>query len=239
MRHTTLALSLGVLLIWTGCQTQPQADLMLPASWIHDGEARWWTEGADTLAAFKPMETLGDLDVVIDDIVFELGVPLAQQTRVNEASLLRYVKRALIPLFRNEPVIVDSLFEAYVAPKVRESAQTTDPAAAVSRFKREGYRIIARHFREPRTILALGTDVPVIVPDSLRFAGNGRAVEIQVRLSDTGEPVALRQLTEVHPVLDRIAMVATTRMRWQPAYVLSGQKAIAVPAWARFRVRFN
>ena len=86
--------------------------------------------------------------------------------------------------------------------------------------------------------MQLGIDIPVEVPDSLTTVAAGRAVSFQVFLSEKGEPQAIERLSGVHPVLDRVALLATTDMRWQPAYLLKGRKSVPVYAWVRYRVRF-
>ena len=108
----------------------------------------------------------------------------------------------------------------------------------MARFKREGYRLIYRHFREPRTTLQVGTDIPVEIPDSLSAQAAGRAVSFQVFISDEGVPQAIELLSGIHPVLNHIALRATMQMRWQPAYLLRGRKSVPISSWARFRIRF-
>ncbi|MDQ6960374.1 MAG: energy transducer TonB, partial [Mariprofundaceae bacterium] len=75
-------------------------------------------------------------------------------------------------------------------------------------------------------------------PDSLRNTNVSGVVFLQIHISAEGEPVAIEKLNGVHPVLDRIAMRAMTKMRWQPAYVVKGSKSPPVASWARYRVRF-
>jgi TonB family protein len=126
-----------------------------------------------------------------------------------------------------------------MAPKVSEVQFTSDPVQDVENFKKQAYKLLGRHFREPRTRLELGTDVPVLYPDSLRAQGVEGAVSLQVYLNDEGEPLTLELIEGVHPVLDQIAMEATTQMRWIPAYVLEKRDWKAIPAWARFRITFS
>lgn len=233
-----LLLSLLLLVLLAGCDHRPQPDLSLPDNWEHDQKDRWWRVGIDTTGAFPAMETLEEMGVRLDPIVYDATTPLSQQGRVGEERIIRYVKQSLIAFFRNRPDVVDSLFTLLVEPKIRKEGPAEDPAAVVARFKREGYRIIYRYFHEPRPVLQLGKDIPVVVPDSLVAMAAGQGVQFQVLVSETGDPIAIKRLDSVHPLLDRIALVATTRMRWQPAYLLRGQKSRALPAWVRFRVRF-
>ena len=122
-------------------------------------------------------------------------------------------------------------------PKV--SASGSDIDALVSKYQRDGYRSLSRHFREPRQTVKVGDDIPVVYPDSLRKAGIAGAVEMQLYLDTEGAPQAIWTMENVHPVLDAIAMQATTQARWQPAYLLKGGKSDPIPSWVRFRIRFG
>jgi hypothetical protein len=232
----------AILLVWTlllpGCTPREETDLRLPPGWESDSRDRWWQAQTDTAEAFRDLETLESMGVHLTPIVYDATISPSVQGRIGQDRIIRYVKQSLLPLFRNRPDVVDSLFEAYVSPKIRRAPGSGDPAGLVAKFKREGYRAIYRHFHEPRTRLRIGVDIPVEIPDSLVTVAAGRSVSFQVYVSDTGEPVALKRITSVHPVLDRIALVATSRMRWQPAYLLQGQKSIAIPSWSRFKIRF-
>jgi hypothetical protein len=152
--------------------------------------------------------------------------------------LITHVKDSLIPLFRNEPDIVDSLFERFVVPKMADVNIQGDVSPVIKQYKLEGYRTIARHFREPYSLTKMGVDIPVPIPDSLREKSIVGRVFMQIYISADGDPLAIRQLRGVHPVLDRIAVRAMTQMKWQPAYVLRGGRAVAIPSWARFNVDF-
>ena len=238
MRPFPSTLVLLLLSALAGCVSQPEPDLELDENWETDQADRWWVAGTDTSRAFRALETLEEMGVHLDPIVYNATTPLAQQGRVGEERLIRYVKQSLIPLFRNQPDVVDSLFTLLVEPKIRKSGASGDPAATVARFKREGYRTIYRYFHEPRPVLQLGLDIPVVIPDSLVALSAGQRVQFQVHVSASGDPEAIERLTSLHPLLDRIALVATTRMKWQPAYLLKGQKSRPLPAWVRFTVRF-
>ena len=199
---------------------------------------RWWEVGVDTSEVFRDLETLQAMGIAMSPVVYDATQPISSQARVSQDRLVWYVKQSLLPLFRNRPEVVDSLFEVYVAPRIVRGGPSDDPGGDVAKYKREGYRAIYRHFREPRTLLQVGTDIPVEIPDSLSVQAAGRAVSFQVFISDDGRPAAVELLSGVHPVLDRIALKATLQMRWQPAYLLQKNKSVPVESWARFRIRF-
>jgi TonB family protein len=220
-----------------GCSSEPPIAFGPPAGW-EGASGRWWLAGQDTAGVYPRMETLDDLAVVDEDVVYLAPSEAAALRRNDRSQFERAVKRSLIRLIRNEPHIVDSLFVAHIEPLLSEVKFTNDPVQDVENFKRRAYKILARHFREPRARLELGKDVPIVYPDSLMANGIGGAVVLQVRLDAEGTPLSVELIDSVHPVLDQIAMEATTRMRWLPAYLLQKKDWKPVPAWARFRISF-
>lgn len=166
------------------------------------------------------------------------GQRSGESDREARRRLVTYVKESLIPLFRNQPDVVDSLFERFVVPKMANARIEGDVRPVIKTFKLEGYRTITRFFREPYSLTKMGLDIPVPIPDSLRDKSIVGRVFMQVYISDEGDPVAIKKLNGVHPVLDRIAVRAMTQMKWQPAYLLKGRKANPIASWARFTVDF-
>ncbi len=227
--------------LWVaGCARSPAPapDLGPPAGWVGD-DARWWRADLDTTGVFRDLETLQTMDLLGADVTYAANRALAEQSGVAHQQLARAVKQSLIRLFRNQPEVIDSLFRHYVLPKIARADVSGDPQKLLNRFKRVGYQTIRRHFLEPRTIRKLGADIPVPYPDSLRARRIGGKVRLQVFINEKGEPVAVEKLEGVHPVLDVLAMRATTEMRWQPAYLLRGGKSDPIPSWTRFKVNFN
>lgn len=233
------ALLLGVLVGACGPETE-SIDLSTPDGWTAEGD-RWWRPEADTVRAFRSLDTLAEMGLRDDDRPFALGASASAQQAIGRSQFERAVKQSLVRLYRNQPQVVDSLFDRFVQPKLADVRLSGDAQALVDRYKKEAYRTLARHFREPRTLKSMGPgqDIPVPYPDSLRAAQVEGAVRMQVYLNAEGEPVAVELLESVHPVLDAIAMRATTEMRWQPAYVLQRGQARPIPSWSRFNVRFR
>ncbi len=208
-----------------------------PDGWMAE-DGRWWRSDIDTTGVFRNLETLDAMGISGDELTYAADRTLAEQSGVAHQQLVRAVKQSLIRLFRNQPEVIDSLFEQYVVPKIEKASLSGDGQTLVSRFKKVGYQTIRRHFLEPRALKKLGVDIPVPYPDSLRERGIGGSVRLQVYINEKGEPVAVQKLEGVHPVLDDIAMRATTQMRWQPAYLLRGGKSDPIPSWTRFTVNF-
>lgn len=207
-----------------------------PEGWEASG-TKWWLPGADTTSAFRNLETLESMGVSNADRVY--AASNTSRASIQRDNLVFAVKQSLIELLRNEPAVVDSLFEKIVTPKLANAKLTGNPSEDIKNLKRQSYRDIARHFREPRTVTRLGEDVPVVYPDSLADAGVSGSVGMQVFLDTEGAPQAIELIESVHPVLDDLAMKATTQMRWQPAYLLKTSKSEPIPAWVRFHVNFR
>jgi hypothetical protein len=235
---SVLRLALVSLLFTAGCSSDPAFRPGPPDGWVADG-SRWFLSGTDTSGVFPDLSSLESMSVVGAERVYSANAELSRRHSVALQQLSRAVKQALIPLIRNEPNVVDSLFEKLVVPKLDDADLNREPNQLVERYKKEAYRTLARHFREPRATVMLGTDVPVIYPDSLREAGITGDVDLQVYINDSGEPAAIEKLQGVHPVLDDIAMNATTKVRWQPAYLLRVGKSYPIPSWVRYSVKFR
>ncbi|NNE48516.1 MAG: energy transducer TonB [Rhodothermales bacterium] len=241
MRNTSLSAALSVALLTvalTGCGPGDMFTPGPPDGWMSDGN-RWFLVGVDTTGLFRNLESLESMSVVGAELTYASDMQLSRRRSVALKQLARAVKLSLIALIRNEPAVVDSLFEKLVVPKLKDADLSHEPDKLVERYKKEAYRTIARHFREPRATFTLGRDIPVDYPDSLRKAGVSGRVELQVHINDKGEPDAIEKLGSVHPVLDDIAMVATTKVRWQPAYLLRIGKSYPIASWARFNVNFQ
>jgi TonB family protein len=228
---------LTLLLVGCGADGE-QIELDPPEGWT-SADVRWWRSDLDTTGIFRNLETLQSMEVAGNDVVYAASNATAVQNEVARQRLARAVKQTLLPLYRTEPQVVDSLFENYVTPKILEAKLSSDLGTEVDRFKKQGYRTITRLYREPRTILHLGPDIPVPYPDSLRAKRIGGQVRVQASVNEEGEPMAIEIIEGVHPVLDAIALRVTTEMRWQPAYLLRGGKARPLPSWTRFKVHFT
>lgn len=234
-----LFLLLTAVLFSSACSSEVEIPTTIPKGW--DGNSTyWWQIAADTTHAFRRLETFSEMGISGSHLLSATldGTQTADR-QLARLKFSQYVKESLIELFRNEPQIVDSLYEKYVVPKMVDLQLDGDVRPQVKTYQREAYRLIARHFRYPRATTKLGTDIPVLVPDSLKEKPISGAVLIQLALNKEGVPIALYKLEGIHPTLDRIAMQAMTQMRWQPAYLLRGSRSVAVPSWTRMNVRFG
>lgn len=213
-----------------------------PEGWT-SADARWWQPDVDTSRAFRSLESLSAMGVGSRDTLF-VASSRAAQAEASAEQLGFAVKQELIPLFRNQPRIMDSLFAEHVQPIVEKRLQQSrvilgSAGKVAEELKKESYQTISKRFREPRTTKKLGEDVPVPYPDSLRQADIGGKVEMQVYLNAEGDPQAVKLIEGVDPTLNDIAMQAATQMDWAPAYVLRDGQWQTVPSWTRFSVVFT
>ena len=228
-------LSIALFVLLQGCTQETPFRQGPPEGW-EGTTSQWWISGTDTTLFFRDLDTLESMEVKGAEAVYVAGYGAEGEVR---EQFKRAVKRSLIRMYRNEPAIVDSLFETYLAPKVEDVTFTSDPVSDVDKFKKQSYKVLRRHFREPLTSLKLGTDVPVIYPDSLRNMQITGEVKLQVYLNAEGEPQSVELLEGIHPILDQSAMDATTRMRWMPAFVEEDREWKPIPSWARFRINYT
>ncbi len=211
-----LALLALVLTLLAGCGGG-SADLGPPPGWSADGD-RWWQDGVDTTVAFRDLET------------FEaMGLGERPDGKRAEGPTHRNVQQQLIALYRNEPEVVDAVFTEVAVPMVDERGQDDDREALVRDVNREMNKL----FFFPRP--SPNSTVEIAYPDSLRQAGIGGAVKMQVYLSEEGAPLAIELIDSVNPTLDAVAMRATARKTWIPASTRDG----AMRSWVRSVLNFN
>lgn len=221
-----------------GCTASESIDLGPPEGWEAQGDV-WWLSGADTSNAFRSLDRLADMGVAVGNGTLAATTAIAQQSGIANERMQLAIKQSVIKLYRTQPEVVDSLFDRFVVPKLAGVSPSENTVEQIEDLKKVAYNSIRSHYQEPRTMLTLGKEVPVPYPDSLRLKQIGGAVRMQVRLDAEGNPVAVKLVESVHPVLDAIAMQATTAMRWRPAYLIRKGSWNAIPAWARFTVRFR
>ena len=153
----------------TGCSgSDEHIPLETPKGWAGN-TTYWWQVAADTTGAFRDLESLESMDIAGSDLLsMRIDGASVQEMQFAQGKFNLYVKESLIELLRNEPEIVDSLFERYVVPRIQMDDLSGDVQPLIKEQQRRGYQILSRHFRYPRTLTRLGTDIPVPVPDSLR-----------------------------------------------------------------------
>ena len=201
-----------------GCGNDTAADFGPPAGWSADGLDRWWQDGVDTTLAFRDLDTFEAMALG--------GRPDGKR---DESPTHRNVQQQFVQLYRNQPEIIDSLFAEIAVPLINQRGQQEDRDALVRDINRAMNKafFFARPKSEPQ--------VEIVYPDSLRTAGVGGSVKLQVYLDAEGEPLAIKRVDAVDPTLDAIALRATTQKRWIPA-ALNGE---TIPSWVRSVIKFN
>ena len=213
-----------------------------PEGW-ETAEDRWWKQGVDTSQVFRDLETLGSMGITD-------GQMSVSQSGLTQEQFNGAIKRSLLKLYRNNPEIVDSLFQAHAV----DSMTTADLGGDIvteegqlkmeteNEFKNKAYKAINEYFREPQPSKS---DASLAYPESLRTEEASGTVELQVHLAVegsgdnvTGVPDAVQIVEGTHPTLNAIAMKGATKRRWNPAYVQINREWQPVDAWVRFSVDF-
>lgn len=214
--RTVLTLLLGMFVL-AACTPEPELDP--PTGWTGEGTERWWRTDVDTSEVFRDLsgfETMGLSD--------------REDGLREEGPIVRNVQRRFLPLYRNNPEVVDSVFGAVAVPMLEREAtagQTPEERdALVTRIHRRMHRIF--YPPQPRA----NDRPPLAVPDSLREQGISGTVAMQITLDDGGNPVAIEKLEGVHPTMDAIVMRNFARRTWQPAH-LEGEP---IESWLRTNV---
>ena len=192
-----------------------------PAGWTGDGADRWWRTDADTSGAFRNLETLEDMGVRI----------------VEEVDLASSVQNRIIGLYRSNPELLDSLFAEEGLPIVEAGAadagdRTAQREALVTAVNTE----MARHYRQ--ALVKPDPPLEQVYPDSLRNAGIGGQVVLQIKVDAAGDPFAIEKLEGVHPTLDALAMQAATKLDWTMPWVITGSESRNVPSWTRLTITY-
>lgn len=208
-----LAAALAVVL-FAACGGSPEP-VGPPEGWT-DGGDRWWAPGADTSAAFRDLSSFEAMGVT-----------------PSENPFIAWVQDQLLPVYRTNPEVMDSVFTAEFAPGlVRPAGDTTSAAALANTVKRDVYQ----RFNGARKMS--GGDF--VVPDSL--AGVTGEIEMQVYVAPDRRPVAVRLITGTGTALDRIAMRDAATSEYSDGWVrpTAGQSAgVNIPTWVHLTQRFG
>lgn len=213
-----------------------------PDGW-ETSDTRWWKQDVDTSEVFIDLDSLSTMGVVDRTVQLEGG-------NVTRDQFNAAIKQSLVPLYRNNPMIVDSLFNEYAASQledvdlsgniVGEKGQLKDKI--LNKNQKVAYEAITEYFREPQR----QSSPDIVWPDSLRSEEYSGVVKIQAHLAVEGEgdnavarPDAVQVLSGTNPTLDRIALKATTEATWNPAYILEDGEWTPVDSWVQFDIPFQ
>lgn len=241
IRSIAAALLAGLFIVGCGGGSSPTAP---PDGW-QTSDMRWWEDGVDTSAVFINLDSLSTMGVS------DAGAQLSADGDVTQEQFQAAIKRSLLRLYRNNPMVVDSLFEEYAAPQLAEvdlSGQVLGDQGQLesdllNKNQKMAYQAINEYFREPQREQSPDN---IVWPDSLRSEENSGIVELQVHLTVDGEGEnavsradAVEVLSGPHPTLNRIALKAATQATWQPAYILREGNWTPTESWVRFNIPFQ
>lgn len=233
--HITVSRVLSLIVVaavLAGCSSGG-AQTEAPGGW-NAADGRWWAEGVDTTQAFRQLDSLHTMGVM-EDASYAASLQGANPDQFAVA-----VKQELIALYRNNPEVIDSLFQEYARPDIDEAdlsvGSQEEMTKLLTKFKNESYKDISQHFTEPRRE---SQELSISYPDSLRQEETSGEVEMQLYLNEQGQPQAVKLLQGVHPVLNGIAMNAAARTNWQPAYLTRDGEQQPIRSWVRFGFTFQ
>jgi hypothetical protein len=241
IRSIAAALLACLFIVGCGGGSSPTAP---PDGW-QTSDMRWWEDGVDTSAVFMNLDSLSTMGVS------DAGAQLSADGDVTQEQFQAAIKRSLLRLYRNNPMVVDSLFEEYAAPQLAEvdlSGQVLGDQGQLesdllNKNQKMAYQAINEYFREPQREQSPDN---IVWPDSLRSEENSGIVELQVHLTVDGEGEnavsradAVEVLSGPHPTLNRIALKAATQATWQPAYILEDGNWTPIESWVRFDIPFQ
>jgi hypothetical protein len=173
-KYVSIVLFLMLVAYIGGCTPSESVETSVPEGWETNG-TYWWRTGFDTTDVFRNLDTFADMGVGNVGITFVANAQASNRSGSPQDIFERRVQRSLIRLYRNQPMLVDSLFERYVRPSLAGKGDPDKMDALVDQYQRKSYGVIRNHFQEPQTALILGKDVEVPYPDSLVLVEHGPA----------------------------------------------------------------
>jgi len=224
---------LAALFLLFGCAEE---DPTAPPSGWEATETRMWAEGVDTAAAFRNLDDLVAMGVLDEKLTLDQG-GLSQQQFQNA------IKQTILELYRNNPPMVDSLFNAYAVSELEgaDLSGAVDEGGTLApkvqgEYQKAAYEAITDHFREPQMEEKASS---ITYPDSLRTEEASGTVDLQARVDTSGAIDAVEVIQGTHPTLDAIAMRAAVMSSvWEPAYLLQDDEWRPVRSWVRFSIPF-
>lgn len=190
-----------------------------------------WKEGVDTSEVFRNMENLSEMGVISEDFALTAG-------GVSQEQFKNGIKQSLEELYRSNPTLIDSLFEAH-ATETLEGADLSNAVQEgqlkpklLTKYKKQAFDAIKAHYRQPQ--LQEQASIKSI-PDTLRTEENSGRFEIQVHVDTAGAVDAVEVVDSgAHPTFNAILMNAATRTTWQAGCLQENDQCTRkVAGWGR------
>jgi hypothetical protein len=189
-----------------------------------------WKDGVDTAAVFRNMESLSGMGVLEEDLALSAGGLSQDQFR-------KAIKQSIEELYRSNPAVVDSLFEAHAVPEL-EGADLSNAVKGgqlrpelQTKYKKAAFEAIKAHYRQPQLLEQASIKS---VPESLRTEENSGRFVLQVHVDTSGSVNAVEVVDGAHPTFNAILMNAATRTTWRAGCLQEdGQCTRKVTGWGR------
>ncbi|MEM6784878.1 MAG: TonB family protein [Bacteroidota bacterium] len=228
MRFAVSLVLAAALVVLAACGGTGSDPLTPPEGWTSNGAdatlTAWWHADVDTAVAFRDLSTLGTMGIAEGEGL----VAQVKRGRLDGAEEAD-PDGGLIGLFRNNPEVMDSVFNAVGVPLIRQAGDGGD----VRSLRTDVYRRVAQDYRKSGPLGQIDPSL-VIYPDSLRQNRVEGSVTMQVHVNRQGEAVAAKVLESAHPTLDRLALNVAANRRYKGATV--GQDSVA--SWLRISIPY-
>lgn len=220
----------GCLLFLAGCGGGGGGNPAAPPDGWSVSESRMWKEGVDTSEVFRNLESLSGMGILDENFALSSGGVTPEQFKNG-------IKKSLEKLYRSNPTVIDSLFEAHAAAEL-EGADLSNAVEGgqlkpklLTEYKKKAYEAIKARYRQPH--LQEKASIKSI-PDSLRTEENSGRFELQVHVDADGNVDAIKVVNGSHPTFNAILMNAATRTTWQAGCLQENDKCTeTIPGWGR------
>lgn len=194
-----------------------------------------WHQDADTSKVFQDLSSLSSMGI-------QDAGPSLTAGSITQEQFQKAIKQSLEELYRSNPTVVDSLFETYAVPELKNVDLGSDvveggelKSKVLEKNRSVAFKAIDQHYEQPKMQKGI-TDLPY--PDSLRTEENSGRVQVQVHVNADGEVDAVEVVEGTHPTLNAIIMKAATETTWNPAYVTENQEQVPRGGWGRISANF-
>ena len=225
-----LLLALALLLSASAC-TSGDGDA-LPEGWLQSGDL-YYRADVDTTGLFPDLDSVESMGVVPADSLTD------QRDRAGWVE--RNLKRRMLVLYRNNPHLVDSVFNSRVPDMIASRNLSNELIPVVDEMEKPVRDALLQGFYPPSPLRKLGAEIPVPFPDSIRAQIDGARVKTQVAIGPDGFADAVQILEPVQPTLERIAVGVIAQQKWNAGYVTitNTNRRERAPSWVRYNILFG
>jgi hypothetical protein len=222
---------LALLLLLTAAACSDGGGDVLPEGWVQSGDL-FYRADVDTTGLFPNLDNLVSMGILADT---------TYDQRDRAGWVARSLKRDMLVLYRNNPRLVDSVFDSRVPDLIAARDLSGRLQPVVDELESPVRRSLLQGFYPPSPLKKLGQDIPVPFPDSIRAQMEGERVRTQVALGADGFAQAVQILEPAHPTLERIAVGVIAQQKWNAGYVTltNTNERVRAPSWVRYNILFG